>query len=274
MTRSSWSWRWTVGLVAASIACLVGCGGNGSGNAGSGNAGSGSAPSSDKNAPSAATAAPQETTAASVPPAGDAGANSAESRRERRREERERRERRDAPDGADAADRQADRRGDRSDRADREGGLGGPRNGPRGDRPGLDPRRAERTDLDSRRAERGDKRVQAAFAAGPMDVAAAQSGRVHGRLVEFDATVVRLLRDDQRGLQHQRFLVSTPQTGTLLIAHNTDLAAKVPLAVGDRVHVRGLFEWNPKGGVVHWTHHDPTGKTAGGFIRLRDQTYQ
>lgn len=124
-----------------------------------------------------------------------------------------------------------------------------------------------------RRRERLDRRVSAAFAAGPIDIAEARRARLHGRLVEFDATVEKLLRDDLKGAQHQRFLVSVPDAGTLLIAHNIDLAPQVPVALGDRVRIRGLFEWNPKGGVVHWTHHDPRHAGTGGWIRLRGQTY-
>ena len=60
---------------------------------------------------------------------------------------------------------------------------------------------------------------------------------------------------------------------TLLVAHNVDIAERVPVGIGDRVEFRGLYEWNPQGGVVHWTHRDPQGGEEEGFIRFRDRTY-
>jgi hypothetical protein len=132
----------------------------------------------------------------------------------------------------------------------------------------------ERRDRRDRRLERRSQRAERAFAAGPVEIAEAQRQQLHGRLVEFDATVDKLLRADRRGLKHQRFVVRVAGAGTVLVAHNTDLAAEVPLAVGERVRVRGLFEWNQRGGVVHWTHHDPAGGSGGGWIRAAGRTYQ
>lgn len=60
---------------------------------------------------------------------------------------------------------------------------------------------------------------------------------------------------------------------TLLVAHNIDIASRVPVAVGDRVSFRGLYEWNDLGGLVHWTHADPMGHEHGGWVRYRNRTY-
>ena len=86
--------------------------------------------------------------------------------------------------------------------------------------------------------------------------------------------VDRVLSDDQDGSPHQRFIVRLANDHTVLVAHNIALAPRVPLAVGDRVRFRGEFEWNPKGGVVHWTHLDPDGRREGGWIRHRDEIYR
>jgi len=68
-------------------------------------------------------------------------------------------------------------------------------------------------------------------------------------------------------------VISLKDGQTLLISHNIDLAPRVPMALGDHLEVRGRYEWNAKGGLLHWTHRDPAGKRAGGWIRLGGKTY-
>jgi hypothetical protein len=80
--------------------------------------------------------------------------------------------------------------------------------------------------------------------------------------------VVRLLPDDREGNPHQRILVRVAGGGTVLIAHNLELAPRVsPLAVGDQLEFAGDYVWNEKGGVVHWTHPDPHGQHRAGWVR-------
>lgn len=79
--------------------------------------------------------------------------------------------------------------------------------------------------------------------------------------------------DDDDGSRHQRFIIDIGDHQTLLIAHNIELADRVPLGMGDRVRVRGLYEWNDLGGLVHWTHEDPLGEEDGGWVKYRRQSY-
>lgn len=83
----------------------------------------------------------------------------------------------------------------------------------------------------------------------------------------------RLIADDDDGARHQRFILQLPGRQTLLIAHNLDLAQRVPVGMGDRVRFRGIYEWNEQGGMVHWTHRDPQGVEDGGWISHRRKTY-
>ena len=94
-----------------------------------------------------------------------------------------------------------------------------------------------------------------------------------GRWIEETGFVKRLLPDDDDGSRHQRFIIELGSRQTLLIAHNIDLAPRVPLGMGDRVRFRGMFEWNDLGGLVHWTHHDPLGHEDGGYVRYRAKVF-
>ena len=84
-----------------------------------------------------------------------------------------------------------------------------------------------------------------------------------------------LLKDDLKGSRHQRFIIGLPSGQTILIAHNIDLAPRIQtLQKGDRVEFSGMYEWNDKGGVVHWTHHDPDAKRAGGWLKHKGREYR
>ncbi|MCP5142180.1 MAG: DUF3465 domain-containing protein [Chromatiales bacterium] len=93
--------------------------------------------------------------------------------------------------------------------------------------------------------------------------------------VEGSGTVSRVLSDDNTGSRHQRFILRMPSGLSVLVAHNIDLADRIPsLQVGDVVDFFGEYEWNEKGGVIHWTHHDPAGRHADGWLRHAGRTYE
>lgn len=89
----------------------------------------------------------------------------------------------------------------------------------------------------------------------------------------IQGTVIKNLKDDQEGDRHQKFLVKVAQDLTLLVSHNIDVAERVPVREGDLVNVQGEYVWNNRGGVIHWTHHDPKGRKAGGWIELKGKRY-
>ena len=94
-------------------------------------------------------------------------------------------------------------------------------------------------------------------------------------LVQGQGTVIKLLPDDHEGSRHQRILLRLPMGDTLLIAHNIDLAPRLAdLQRGDTVEFQGEYIWNDKGGVLHWTHHDPARRHPGGWLRHAGRTYE
>ena len=121
----------------------------------------------------------------------------------------------------------------------------------------------------------GPKSTAPILGASDETLSRAFDDRASGVEVEGAGTVVRVLADDERGSRHQRFIVRLDSGQTLLVAHNIDLAPRVPdLAEGDVVAFRGEYEWSPQGGTVHWTHDDPSGDHPGGWLRSGGTTYR
>ena len=93
--------------------------------------------------------------------------------------------------------------------------------------------------------------------------------------VEGQGTVIRVVADDLDGSRHQRFVVQLSSGQTLLMTHNIDIAPRIDgLKVGDSVRFNGEYVWNERGGVIHWTHHDPQGRHAAGWVIHNGKTYQ
>ncbi|MEE3387181.1 MAG: DUF3465 domain-containing protein [Pseudomonadota bacterium] len=113
-------------------------------------------------------------------------------------------------------------------------------------------------------AATGDSLIQAAYENRQSDVQVEGAGRV-----------VKVLPDDNKGSRHQKFILELASGQTFLVAHNIDLAPRIPdLREGDRVSFYGEYEWNERGGVVHWTHHDPQGRHVGGWLKHQGKRYQ
>lgn len=111
--------------------------------------------------------------------------------------------------------------------------------------------------------------------AGDEAIRRAFESKAGGLQVTAKGTVDRLLPDDDKGGRHQRFILRLPIGLTVMIAHNIDLAPRIQdLKAGDTVEFNGVYEWNSKGGVVHWTHHDPRGQHEAGWLRHQGATYQ
>lgn len=105
--------------------------------------------------------------------------------------------------------------------------------------------------------------VKQAYDSGSSDVQMEVIGRVR-----------KVLPDDNDGDRHQRFILLLSDGNTVLIAHNIDLAKRVPVNEGDEVVVFGEYEWSEQGGTMHWTHHDPKGWHVDGWIKHNGKVYK
>ena len=87
--------------------------------------------------------------------------------------------------------------------------------------------------------------------------------------------IIKVLSDDNKGSRHQRFIIKTSSNLTILVAHNIDLASRVEnIKEGDEIEFYGEYEWNNKGGVLHWTHHDPRKKHIDGWLKHKGVIYK
>jgi uncharacterized protein DUF3465 len=92
---------------------------------------------------------------------------------------------------------------------------------------------------------------------------------------EGHGSVAKLLSDDTAGSRHQKFILRLQSGQTVLVAHNIDIAPRVDsIQEGDIVRFSGEYDWNSKGGVIHWTQHDPNGRHPGGWLKHGGRTYE
>jgi len=45
------------------------------------------------------------------------------------------------------------------------------------------------------------------------------------------------------------------------------------MRTGDDVTVRGEYIYDPRGGLIHYTHRDPRNRHPGGFVRVNGRLY-
>jgi hypothetical protein len=78
-----------------------------------------------------------------------------------------------------------------------------------------------------------------------------------------------------RSSPHEGFLLRL-DSGCKLVVRveaNTDFTGTIALSPGERVAVKGEYEYYPLGGVIHWTHRDPRGRHENGYISAGGAMY-
>ncbi len=128
-----------------------------------------------------------------------------------------------------------------------------------------------------KKSEQTDKKANKTSCQNNVIVNAYKQGKSDTQ-VKGCAVVIKVLPDDTKGHKHQKMIVKLTDVSpkrTVLIAHNIDLAPRVKdLKKGDKISFYGEYEYNDRGGVVHWTHHDPAGRHQDGWIEKNGKRYQ
>lgn len=60
---------------------------------------------------------------------------------------------------------------------------------------------------------------------------------------------------------------------TVRVEDNVDITGEIPLSAGDQAEVRGEYIYDSRGGLIHYTHHDPRGRHPTGYVRVGDKTF-
>lgn len=131
------------------------------------------------------------------------------------------------------------------------------------------PGAATRADAPREVSARSDGGITQLFRSRKSDAWVEASGRVVKLLPDDNQT------DDGRSDRHQRMLIEVGADVTVLLAHNIDVASRVPVQAGDTLRFRGEYEWTEKGGTVHFTHAPKYGRSKqGGWIEFAGKRYE
>ncbi len=105
-----------------------------------------------------------------------------------------------------------------------------------------------------------------------------RAGRSHVE-VTVAGSVARVLGTRVgRGGAHEGFLLHLSGAAgrglTLRVEDNVELTGPVPLHDGELAEVRGEYIYDPRGGIVHYTHRDPRGHHPAGYVLVDAKFYQ
>jgi hypothetical protein len=96
--------------------------------------------------------------------------------------------------------------------------------------------------------------------------------------VQASGSIARVLGERSgRSGPHEGFLLHLTGAGghglTVRVESNLDIMGNFAVHEGDAAIVRGQYEYDPGGGVLHWTHRDLAGRHPGGFVEVNGHRY-
>jgi len=79
--------------------------------------------------------------------------------------------------------------------------------------------------------------------------------------------------DDMQVAREQKFDMRAINGQALLVSHDLSKSEQVPVAVGDKVQVRGEYRWSEPGGMLVWTTRDKGPDPRHGWIEHKGDRY-
>jgi hypothetical protein len=109
---------------------------------------------------------------------------------------------------------------------------------------------------------------------GQAQIDEAQRSRRGINFVEVKGvTVAKTLPDDNKGLRHQKWIVTLNNGSQMMGVYNIDLGEHIPLKEGDVINMAGQYIWDRGGGLLHWLHADPKGRRPDGYVEVNGVRY-
>ncbi|MGH7738480.1 MAG: DUF3465 domain-containing protein [Candidatus Tyrphobacter sp.] len=106
---------------------------------------------------------------------------------------------------------------------------------------------------------------------GPNDAALCRAiaSSANGTEVVADGTVTQILGTHPgRSGAHEGFVLHLGSgcDASLRVETNVDFTGPIPLRTGERVVVKGEYDSDPDGSVIHFTHREVRGRHPGGYV--------
>ncbi len=110
-------------------------------------------------------------------------------------------------------------------------------------------------------------------AAACNDYASQNSG---GEVLVSGHVVALLGSREGRSGEHEGYLLKLDGSCDLLlkVETNTSITGPIPFARNEPVIIKGVYVYDPLGGLIHWTHHDPSGRHMNGYVIAGGKSYR
>jgi len=93
-------------------------------------------------------------------------------------------------------------------------------------------------------------------------------------MVEVEGRVMVELPDQEDYGHVQQFILELETGHRLMVSHDLEISQRVPLTRYSSVRVKGEYDWNETGGLIHWTHRDLDNARDGGWIDYNGVRYR
>ena len=94
-----------------------------------------------------------------------------------------------------------------------------------------------------------------------------------GMMAEVQGQVTRLIMDEEESARVQKFVICAISGQSRLVTHDLSRSDRVPVAIGDKVMVRGEYVWSEPGGTLICPTRDNGSGGRNGWIEHKGERY-